>query len=356
VRVLLAEVRGLSAATSELLLDHGRLSYDYLVLATGSQHSYFGRDDWASDAPGLKRLEDATDIRRRLLVAFERAENASDPAERTAFMSFVIVGGGPTGVELAGAIAELARNGLSREFREIDPAAAKVIIVQSGPRILPTFSESLSADAATQLSRLGVEIRTGGKVEEVDRLGVVVDGHRIDARTIMWAAGVAASPAGSWLGAPTDRAGRILVAPDLSVEPHVDIFAIGDTAASTGWKGAQVPGLAPAAKQGGAYAAKVIRSRLTGRPAPEPFRYRHAGSLATIGRRAAVAEFGRLRVRGALAWWLWGAAHILFLAGGRNRATVILEWIWAYLSGRRGSRLIIEPGAGRLSTDVPAGE
>ena len=356
LRVLLAEVRDVSAATSEVVLDHGQLSYDYLVLATGSQHSYFGRDDWAPDAPGLKRLEDATDIRRRLLIAFERAENATHPAERAAFMSFVIVGGGPTGVELAGAIAELARNGLSGEFREIDPAAARVIVVQSGPRILPTFSESLAADATTELSRLGVEIRTGGKVQHVDASGVTVDGLRIEARTILWAAGVAASPAGSWLGVPTDRAGRIVVAPDLSVAPHAAIFAIGDTAASTGWRGAPVPGLAPAAKQGGAYAAKVIRSRLTGGPAPEPFGYRHAGSLATIGRRAAVAEFGSLRVRGALAWWLWGAAHILFLAGGRNRATVILEWIWAYLTGRRGSRLITEPSPGRLSTDVPADE
>ncbi len=356
LRVLLAEVRDVSAATSEVVLDHGQLSYDYLVLATGSQHSYFGRDDWAPDAPGLKRLEDATDIRRRLLIAFERAENATHPAERAAFMSFVIVGGGPTGVELAGAIAELARNGLSGEFRDIDPAAARVIVVQSGPRILPTFSESLAADATTELSRLGVEIRTGGKVQHVDASGVTVDGLRIEARTILWAAGVAASPAGSWLGVPTDRAGRIVVAPDLSVAPHAAIFAIGDTAASTGWRGAPVPGLAPAAKQGGAYAAKVIRSRLTGGPAPEPFGYRHAGSLATIGRRAAVAEFGSLRVRGALAWWLWGAAHILFLAGGRNRATVILEWIWAYLTGRRGSRLITEPSPGRLSTDVPADE
>ncbi len=342
VRVQLAAVRGISPATSEVNLESGSLAYDYLVLATGSRHSYLGHDDWARNAPGLKRIEDATAIRRRLLVAFENAETTTDPAERAASMTFVIVGGGPTGVELAGAIAELARTGLQQEFRDIDPSKAQVIVVQSAPRLLPTFPESLSVDAAAELCRLGVEIRTGSKVEHVDTRGVVVSGARIEARTVLWAAGVSASPAGSWLGAPTDKAGRVVVGPDLSVAPHVNVFAVGDTAASVGWNGKPVPGLAPAAKQGGGYVAKLIRARLHGRPAPKPFRYRHAGSLATIGRRAAVAEFGPLRLHGALAWWVWGIVHILFLAGGRNRATVMFEWGWAYLTGRRGSRLITD--------------
>ena len=343
VRVLLGRVQGVSTATAEVLLDRGTLPYDYLVLATGSQHSYFGRDDWAPVAPGLKRVEDATDIRRRLLIAFERAESAASAEERSAWLTFVVVGGGPTGVELAGAIAELARHGLEREFRTIDPAAARVMLIQSAPRVLPTFPESLSAEAAAELGRLGVEVRLGGKVEEVDDTGVVVTGERIAARTVLWAAGVAASPAGSWLNAATDRAGRVVVRDDLSVTLHANVFAIGDTAASNGWRGQPVPGLAPAAKQAGHYVAKVIRARLRDRPAPPPFAYRHAGSLATIGRQAAVAEFGPLRFRGALAWWLWGAVHILFLVGGRNRATVMLEWAWAYFTYRRGTRLIIDP-------------
>ncbi len=342
VRVLLAEVTGVARDAGEVVLDGGRLAYDYLILATGAEHSYFGRDDWAAAAPGLKRIEDATEIRRRLLTGFERAENAADPAERAGWLTFVIVGGGPTGVELAGAVAELARNGLTLEYRAIDPADARVILVQSAPRLLPTFPDSLSTDATAELKRLGVEVRTGAKVEQIDRDGVVVSGERIAARTVLWAAGVAASPAGRWLEAPTDKAGRTVVGPDLTVAPHANVFVIGDAAASKGWNGQAVPGLAPAAKQGGAYAAKVIRARLKHRPPPKPFRYRHAGSLATVGRRAAVAEFGWLRVRGAPAWWLWGVVHIIFLAGGRNRASVILEWAWAYLTFRRGSRLITD--------------
>ncbi len=340
LKVLLAEVRGISAATAEVILDQGRLAFDYLVVATGARHSYFGRDDWAGDAPGLKRIEDATEIRRRLLIGFERAESAVDERERARWLTFVIVGGGPTGVELAGAIAELARNGLKQDYRSIDPATARVILVQSADRLLPTFPASLSADALAELRKLDVEILTGAKVEGIDDGGVVVGGERIEARTVLWAAGVTASPAALWLESSSDKAGRVVVGPDLSVDSNGTIFAIGDTAASTGWKGKAVPGLAPAAKQGGAYVASVIRSRLTDKPAPEPFKYRHPGSLATIGRRAAVAEFGPVKLHGALAWWVWGAVHILFLAGGRNRAAVMLEWGWAYITDRRGSRLI----------------
>jgi putative oxidoreductase len=342
VRVLLGEVVGVRPASREVTIGQSSLSYDYLVVATGAQHSYFGKGDWAAYAPGLKTIEDATEIRRRLLTAFERAEGADDPAERAAWMTFVIVGGGPTGVELAGAIAELARHGLDKEFRAIDPAAAVVVLVQSAPRLLPTFPTALSIDAAMTLQRLGVTVRVDARVEEVDENGVLLAGEVLPARTVLWAAGVQASPAAAWLGAQQDKAGRAAVGPDLSVDASGVVFAIGDVAASLAWNGQPVPGLAPAAKQGGTYVASVIRRRIEGRPAPKPFRYRHAGSIATIGRQAAVADLHGLKVRGAAAWWLWGAAHVLFLVGGRNRSAVLLEWVWAYLTYRRGSRLITD--------------
>ena len=342
VRVLLGEIVGVRPASREVMIGRSSLSYDYLVVATGARHSYFGKDDWAAHAPGLKTLEDATEIRRRLLTAFERAEGADDPAERAAWMSFVIVGGGPTGVELAGAIAELARHGLDKEFRAIDPAAATVVLVQSAPRLLPTFPPALSIDAAMTLEQVGVTVRLDAKVSEIHENGVLLAGETLPARTVLWAAGVQASPAAVWLGARADNAGRAAVGPDLSVDASGVVFAIGDVAASLAWNGQLVPGLAPAAKQGGAYVAHVIRRRIEGRSAPKPFRYRHAGSLATIGRQAAVADFHGLKVRGAVAWWLWGAAHILFLVGGRNRSAVLLEWGWAYLTYRRGSRLITD--------------
>jgi NADH dehydrogenase/putative oxidoreductase len=252
------------------------------------------------------------------------------------------VGGGPTGVELAGAIAELARHGLDKEFRDIDPAMATVVLVQAGPRLLPTFPEALSNDAATTLERLGVTVRVDAKVEHVDGTGVWLAGELLPSRTVLWAAGVQASPAAAWLAAERDKAGRITVGTDLSIGALGNAFAIGDVAASLAWDNQLVPGLAPAAKQGGAYVAEVIRRRLAGRPAPNPFRYHHVGSLATIGRQAAVADFHGLQVRGAIAWWLWGAAHILFLAGGRNRSVVVIEWAWAYLTYRRASRLITD--------------
>jgi NADH dehydrogenase FAD-containing subunit/uncharacterized membrane protein YphA (DoxX/SURF4 family) len=340
VRVLLGEVTGVNAPAREVMLGEARLSYDYLVLATGARHSYFGRDDWAPFAPGLKGIEDALDIRSRILLAFEQAEDSADEATRRGWLSFVIVGGGPTGVELAGAVAELARHGLSREFRAIDPATARIILVQSAPRLLPNFPPSLSAAAERALAMLGVEVLVDSKVEAVDQNGAIIAGKRIAARSVVWAAGVAASPAAKWLGVDSDGLGRLKVEPDLSVPGWPEIFAIGDTVISNAWNGRSVPGLAPAAKQGGAYVARVIRSALAGHPAPAPFRYRHLGSLATIGRQSAVAEFGRLRIHGAFAWWLWGAAHVAFLVGARNRLTVLVEWLWAYFTFRRSTRLI----------------
>jgi NADH dehydrogenase/putative oxidoreductase len=348
-RVLLGEVTGVDTARREVRLGARRIPYDYLVLATGATHSYFGRDEWAPFAPGLKRVEDANDMRSRLLLAFEQAEAAQDEDERAAQLTFLIVGAGPTGVELTGAIAELSRYGMEKEFRHVDPARARVILVQSGPRILPAFPESLSARAAAALGRLGVEILTNSRVEAIDADGVRVAGKRIVARNVFWAAGVVASPAAQWLAAERDGSGRVKVAPDLGVPGHPGVFAIGDTALSNAWNGQPVPGLGPAAKQGGHYVARVIRARIAGRPAPRPFRYQHLGSLATIGRKAAVADFGLVRLSGALAWWLWGLVHVYFLAGMRNRISVMLDWAWAYFTFRSSTRLITRP-----STPEPA--
>ena len=341
-RILLGRVTGVDPVTQEVFIGAESLYYDHLVLATGARHAYFGHDEWEKAAPGLKKIEDATDIRRRLLLAFEQAEGAADATERLELMTFAVVGGGPTGVELAGAIAELAHHGMAREFRTIEPALARVLLIQAGPRMLPTFPETLSAAAARALEALGVELLLDSAVEAIDETGVVVNGRRIGVRTVFWAAGVVASPAAKWLKAEADRAGRVRVLPDLTIPGLPNVFAIGDTAWSDGWGGKPVPGLAPAAKQGGTYAAQVIRSRLDDRPAPPPFRYRHLGSLATIGRRAAVADFGRIRLSGALAWWLWGVVHIAFLVGVRNRVAVAFDWFWAYLTFRRSTRLITD--------------
>jgi NADH dehydrogenase FAD-containing subunit/uncharacterized membrane protein YphA (DoxX/SURF4 family) len=339
VRVLLGEVTDVNTANGEVILRNDRVGYDYLIIATGARHSYFGHDEWAPFAPGLKQIDDATGIRSRLLFAFEQAENAASLGVQPERLTFVIVGGGPTGVELAGAIAELARHGLSREFRAIDPSMARVVLMQSGPRILPSFPESLSREAAA-LSDLGVEVLTGSAVQQIDDGGVIVSGRRVPAGNVFWAAGVMASPAAQWLKAASDHVGRVKVAQDLSVPGLPEIFAIGDTALSNGWNGNPVPGLAPAAKQQGRYVTSVIKARIEGHPPPAPFRYRHAGSLATIGRKAAVAEFGRLRLSGALAWWVWGVVHVLFLSGMRNRVVVALEWFWAYLTYHPSTRLI----------------
>ncbi len=343
VRVMLADVTGVDTAAKSVLLGPTRIPYDWLVLATGARHSYFGHDDWAPFAPGLKSIEDSTAIRRRLLLAFEEAENSTDPDDRRHWLTFVIVGGGPTGVELAGAIAELAHTGLLGEFKEIDPATARVVLIQAGKRLLPAFPETLSDAAERDLQRLGVEVQLDRRVEKVDADGVVVSGQTLQARTVLWAAGVMASPAAHWLGVEPDRSGRVPAGPDLSVPARPGVFVVGDTARSLAWNGKEVPGLAPAAKQAGAYVAKVIRAALAGRPQPPPFRYRHFGSLATIGRQSAVADFGWIRLRGAIAWWLWGGAHIAFLVGGQNRIVVLVQWAWAYLTYQRSTRLITGP-------------
>ena len=311
-----------------------------LVLATGAAHSYFGHTDWATVAPGLKTVNDATYMRRLLLMAFERAEMARDASTRQRLLQFVVVGGGPTGVELAGAIAELAHRTLARDFRVIDPRSARVVLLEAGPRILPMFSESLSDFAQKSLQRLGVEVRVDSAVTHCDRGGVNIGDVRLDAGTVIWAAGVAASAAGRWLGAETDAVGRVVVEPDLSVPGQPNVFVVGDAARVEEPGGGLVPGLAPAAKQAGRYVAKVIRSRIEGRNAPDAFRYRQVGYFATIGRSSAVIEYGRLRLRGLIAWWLWGVAHIYFLVGLRSPVIVTLHWLWQYLTYGRGARLI----------------
>ena len=340
IRVLLGNVVAVDQERQLVSIGEQSIPYDYLVLATGAAHSYFGKDEWAALAPGLKRVEDATEIRRRILTAFERAEVTEDPIERESLLTFLIVGGGPTGVELAGAIAELAKFGMEKEFRSFDPATARVVVVQAGDRILPTFPEKLSATTQRSLEKLGVEVLTNSRVEHIDAFGVQVNGKRIASRTVLWAAGVVASPAAKWLNAAADNAGRLKVQADLSVPGMSNVFALGDTAQSNAWNGQSVPGLAPAAKQGGAYVARVIRSRTLGKPMPAPFRYTHLGSLATIGRKAAVADFGFVKISGTAAWWLWGLIHIGFLVGVRNRVSVMFDWFWAYLTFRSGTRLI----------------
>jgi NADH dehydrogenase/putative oxidoreductase len=340
VRVLLGEVSGVDTEHQAVLIGDKRVPYDHLVLATGATHSYFGRDDWAPYAPGLKRVEDATEIRGRLLSAFEQAEASDDAAEREALLTILVVGGGPTGVELAGAIAELARYGMEKEFRRFDPAQARVVLIQAGPRLLPTFPEALSEETRRSLAALGVVVRLDSRVETIDADGVTVSGERIAARTVLWAAGVVASAASRWLQADADNAGRVKVREDLSVPGLNNVFVVGDTAAARAWNGNPVPGLAPAAKQGGRYVADVIAARVGGRRVPPPFVYRHLGSLATIGRKRAVADFGFFRARGALAWWFWGAVHVAFLVDLRSRISVVLDWFWAYLTLRSGTRLI----------------
>jgi NADH dehydrogenase len=339
LRTMLAEVSGVDVARKEVIANGKRISYDYLVLATGARHAYFGHDDWAAFAPGLKTIDDATYLRRRILLAFECAENEADPDERRKLMTFVVVGGGPTGVEMAGAIAELAKRALASDFQLINPFCARIILVEGASRLLTPFDPSLSDAACLSLKQIGVEVRFGTAVTHCSCDGVRLDDELIPARTIIWAAGVMASPAGRWLGAATDRAGRIVVRADLSVPGHPDIFVVGDTAAVTGADGAMLPGVAPVAKQQGQYVARVVIARDQGRAATA-FRYRDLGSLATIGRSRAVAQFGRFRLSGFTAWMLWSVAHVYFLIGFRNRFVVALNWAWSYLTFQRGSRLI----------------
>jgi NADH dehydrogenase/putative oxidoreductase len=341
VRVLLGRVTGVDTRARIVTMRDSAISYDYLVIATGATHSYFGKDAWAPYAPGLKCVEDALEIRRRILTAFERAEATDDANERAALLTFLIVGGGPTGVELAGAIAELAHFGMAKEFRTFDPASARVILVQSAPRVLPTFAASLSAVAQRSLEKLGIEVFLDSHVDAIDKDGVLVGGKRIAARTVLWAAGVAASPAAKWLEADADSAGRIRVGADFGIPGVPNAFAIGDVAAINAWKGKPVPGLAPAAKQAGAYVGRIIRATIEQRHTPPDFKYRHLGSLATIGRKAAVVDFGPIKLWGAPAWWLWGIVHVSFLVGVRNRISTMINWFWAYLTyGSGGIRLI----------------
>ena len=339
--VLMGEAAAVDAAGKRITLaDGGTLDYDFALLATGATHAYFGHDEWAPHAPGLKTLDDALLIRRRILSAFERAEAEDDPAVRRALLTFAIIGGGPTGVELAGTLVEIARHTLRHEFRRIEPGDARVLLLEAGPRVLATFPESLSARASRQLERLGVEVRCGRPVSAIDAQGVSLGDERIAARTVLWAAGVAASPLARTLGVPLDRAGRVPLQPDLAVDGAPGVFVAGDLASVQRADGRPVPGVAPAAKQMGRHVAMAIRARLAGKPSP-PFRYRDFGNLATIGRMAAVVHLGRFRLSGALAWWFWLTAHIFFLIGFRNRLSVMLSWTWAYWSYQRAARIIL---------------
>jgi NADH dehydrogenase len=341
-RVMLATVTDVDTERREIIADGLKLRYDYLVVATGATHSYFGNDAWAPFAPGLKRVDDATQIRSRVLEAFEEAEIAASQDEQQRALTFVVVGGGPTGVELAGSIAELARVGMAKDFRHFDPATAEVILVQAAPRLLPAFPDALSDIARRSLEDMGVKVLLNTSVLDIDAGGVLIGDRRIFSRTVLWAAGVAASPAAKWLGVEGDGAGRVKVNADLSVPNLVNVFVIGDTAAANCWEGRPVPGLAPAAKQAGAFAAKVIAADVVGATRPQSFVYRHMGSLATIGRKSAIADFGFVQLHGAVAWWLWGVVHVLFLLGTKNRLSVAINWLWAYMTYRAATRLITD--------------
>jgi len=338
-QVLMARVVSVDPAAHEIMALDGPIAYDQLVIA-GAAHSYFGHDAWEPFAPGLKTLEDAVDIRRRILSAFERAELVGAAEAAPGATTFVVVGGGPTGVELAGAIAEIARDALKSEFHHIDPAKSRIVLVEAGARILPTFPDGLAADAARRLARYGVEVMTGAKVVDIDAAGVTLEGGRIAAATVLWAAGVRAGALTAGLPGEHDRAGRARVAADLSLPGYPDIFVIGDGAAPTSPDGAPIPGIAPAAKQMGAYVGQVITRRLSGRPPPAPFLYRHAGDLATVGRGAAVVRLGALELTGFSGWVFWGLIHVYFLIGLRARFFVALDWLWSYVTYHRGARLI----------------
>jgi NADH dehydrogenase len=340
VRVVMAQVTAIDVAAHRVHTAELDLAYDYLVLATGATHSYFGHDDWAPFAPGLKHIADATEIRRRFLLAFERAEVVEDKAEQARLLTFVIVGGGATGVEMAGAIAEVARRTLQHDFRRIDPRTSRIVLIEAGPRLLPTFPQALSDYAQRSLQAMGVEVEINRKVIGCDAQGVTLDGGHIEAATVVWAAGVVASSAARWINAAHDGAGRIKVSPDLSVPGHEEIFAIGDTAVILQADGRLVPGIAPAAKQMGHYVGSVIAARAAGRAAPASFAYRHLGDLATIGRKSAVVKVGVFQLTGFFGWVFWSAVHIYFLIGLRNRFVVALNWLWSYLTFQRGARLI----------------
>ncbi len=338
--VLMDRVTDVDLERSEVVTRTSRVPFDFLIVATGARHAYFGHDEWEHVAPGLKKIDEATDIRRRILLAFEKAEVLADDDRRQGALTFVVVGGGPTGVEMAGAVAELARNTIARDFRRIDTSDARIVLLEAGPRVLPTFPESLSRSAEAQLQKLRVEVLKGDPVIDCTASGVTLrSGTRIDAALVIWGAGVMASPAAKWLKAATDKAGRVICGPDLRLPGHPNVFVIGDTAAVTDAAGTPVPGVAPAAKQMGQHVAAAIAAGQSKR-AGKPFVYRNYGNLATIGRRSAVADFGRIRLTGVTAWVVWGVVHLGFLIGFRNRLTVMLDWAWSYATFGRGARLI----------------
>lgn len=341
-RVVLGDVSAIDLEGKRVIADTGVFEFDELILATGARHSYFGNDEWEKSAPGLKRIEDATIIRRRLLMAFERAELSEDPAERERLLTFAIVGAGPTGVELAGAIIEVARQVMPSEFRRIDPRTARVILIEAGPRVLPAFPEALTDYTRRSLEKMGVEVMTDTRVTHVDDSGVDLANGRLAAATVIWAAGVVASPAGRWLGAATDRAGRVIVEPNLTAPGQPNVFVVGDTAAVKRPDGQDVPGVAPAAKQMGAFVADVIASRARGAVPPAEFKYSHQGDVATIGRRSAVIVFPYMNLTGFTAWLVWCVAHIYFLIGARNRIAVAFKWVWDFMTFQRGARLITD--------------
>jgi NADH dehydrogenase len=353
VDVVLGEARDFDLERHLVKLDNLELPFDYLVVAAGASHAYFGHDDWAAHAPGLKTIEDALDIRRRVLLAFELAERRAFGGKSPQPLTFVIVGAGPTGVELAGTLAEIARQVLSHEFRAIDPKVTRVVLLEGGPRVLPAYPEDLSRSAEAQLRRLGVEVRTSALVTQVEHDAVVIGDERIDAAVILWAAGVAASPLGAKLGTATDRAGRVLVNPDLSIPSHPEVFVVGDLAALTDARGAWLPGVAPVAMQQGRAVAGAIAADLRSRPR-RPFRYVDKGSLATIGRSAGIAQFGRLHISGFVAWLAWLFIHLFFLIGFRNRVLVMIQWAWSYLTFQRSARLITGAMSARGDTDAKA--
>lgn len=339
VEVQLAEARRIDVARRTVVLADGELAYDYLIVATGATHAYFGHDEWRAVAPGLKTLEDALNIRRRFLMAFERAEREADPQKRKALLTFVIVGGGPTGVEMAGALAEIAHQSLVREFRQFDPGSARIVLVEAGPSVLAAFPESLGRAAAADLTRLGVEVRTGSVVTNISSGRVDIGPDSIEAETILWAAGVAASPLGATLGVKTDRAGRVPIEPDLTLPGHPEVFVIGDLSTLNGGDGRPLPGVAQVAIQMGKHAARNIQRAIARQP-HQAFSYTDLGNMATIGRMSAVADFGWMRLTGWLAWLAWLFVHIMNLIGFRNRLVVFVQWAWAYFSYQRAIRLI----------------
>lgn len=360
MHVLLDEVSDIDATGKQIRLRSGAsLAFDTLVVATGAQHSYFGKDHWAKYAPGIKTVDDATKVRRKILLALEMAEtNRQENVEsRDEYLTFVVIGGGPTGVEMAGAIAELTRHATSMEFRYVTPRCVKILLVEAGDRLLANFPPELSAAAKISLEMLGVEVRLASRVNDIDAHSVLVGEERIASTTIIWAAGVKASPAAIWLGADSDNAGRVKVAPDMSVGGHPDIFVIGDTSNVADADGRPVPGIAPAAKQQGQYVSRIIRERLRGRAHSGPFKYRNFGTLATIGRKRAVVDLGWTQLNGLPAWLLWSTAHLYFLVGFRSRFIVGLSWLWNYMTFERGARLITGIDQGTevpVSSDLPS--